>query len=195
VKHSDCMQLLTTLIDGEALTVTNLTTNARMWSALRGERPSFYGLQMGLCLPFAVGLSLAFPRRKVIALDGDGSLLIEASGLVTAAEVSPPNLVAIVFDNGSYTDMGETATSRRADLGKMAQGAGIQRTATVRTLDAFGRAVEEAMAGAEFTFLVAKVDVQRQIPFPTPYPQRSERGMKEAFVDALRRLPDYPGGS
>jgi thiamine pyrophosphate-dependent acetolactate synthase large subunit-like protein len=194
VRHSDCMQLLTTLIDAEALTVTNLTTNARMWSALRGDRPSFYGLNMGLCLPFAVGLSLAFPRRKVFALDGDGSLLIETSSLVTAADVSPPNLTAIVFDNGSYTNMGETATSRRTDLEKMAQGAGIERTTTVHTLEAFGRAVEEALASGEFAFIVAKVEVERQIPFPTPYPQQSERGMKEAFADALRRLPDYQGG-
>src|SRR4051812_33781926 len=130
----------------DVLAVTNLTTNARMWSALRGERPSFYGLNMGLCLPFAVGLSLAFRRRKVLALDGDGSLIIETSSLITAADVNPPNLLAIVFDNGNYTGMGETATSRRTDLEKMAQGAGIQRTRTLRTLEEFGSAVREALA-------------------------------------------------
>ena len=59
VKHSACMQLLSDLVDDQTLTVSNLATNARMWSALRGQRPSFYGLNMGLCLPFAVGLSLA----------------------------------------------------------------------------------------------------------------------------------------
>jgi len=78
VKHSACMKLLSDLIDGETLTITNLTTNARMWSALRGERPSFYGLNMGLCLPFAVGVALAFPKRRVVAIDGDGSLIIES---------------------------------------------------------------------------------------------------------------------
>ena len=88
VKHSACMKLLSDLIDNESLIVTNLTTNARMWSALRGDRPSFYGLNMGLCLPFAVGLALAFPKRKVIALDGDGSLIIETSSSITA--VSQP---------------------------------------------------------------------------------------------------------
>ena len=194
MKHAEAIELLSTFVTPEMLTVTNLTTNARMWSALRGERPSFYGLQMGLCLPFAVGLSLAFPRRKVVAIDGDGSLIIETSALITAAEVSPPNLLAVVFDNGSYSDMGPTATSRRTDLEKMAQGAGIQRTATVRTLDALGSAVEAALAGSEFTFLVAKVEADRQIPFRGDYIARSERGMKESFVDALRRLPDYRGG-
>lgn len=194
MKHSDCMQLLANSLGDDVLTVTNLTTNARMWSALRGERPSFYGLQMGLCLPFAVGLSLAFPQRQVVAIDGDGSLIIETSSLITAAEVSPPNLVAVVFDNGNYSQMGQTATSRGTDLAKMAEGAGIQRTATVHTLDEFGSAVQEALAGSAFTFLVAKVEVTREIPFRGDYIVRSERGMKEAFVDALRRLPDYRGG-
>jgi thiamine pyrophosphate-dependent acetolactate synthase large subunit-like protein len=187
------LQLLADTLDQDTLTVTNLSSNARMWAALRGERPSFYGLNMGLCLPFALGLSLAFPRRKVVALDGDGSLIIQASSLITAADVRPPNLLAIVFDNGNYTTMGQTHTSRGTDLERMAQGAGVQRTATVDSLDAFGRAVREALGSEGFTFLVAKVELERGSPFPSSYPSRSERAMKEAFVDALQRLPDYPG--
>jgi len=193
VKHAEAMQLVSAFITPEMLTVTNLTTNARMWSALRGERPSFYGLNMGLCLPFAVGLSLAFPKRRVFAFDGDGSLIIETSALITAAEVSPPNLLAVVFDNGRYSDMAVTATTRRTDLELMARGAGIPRTATVRTPDELNGAVEAALASGEFTLLVAKVEAQRDNPFrgQGDYIVRSERGMKEAFVETLRHLPDY----
>ncbi|HLH23319.1 MAG TPA: thiamine pyrophosphate-dependent enzyme [Chloroflexota bacterium] len=193
MKHAEAMQLVSAFITPEMLTVTNLTTNARMWSALRGERPSFYGLNMGLCLPFAVGLSLAFPKRRVFAFDGDGSLIIETSALITAAEVSPPNLLAVVFDNGRYSDMAVTATTRRTDLELMARGAGIPRTATVRTPDELNGAVEAALASGEFTLLVAKVEAQRDNPFrgQGDYIVRSERGMKEAFVETLRHLPDY----
>jgi thiamine pyrophosphate-dependent acetolactate synthase large subunit-like protein len=193
VKHSEAMQLVSDFITAEALTVTNLTTNARMWSALRGDRPSFYGLNMGLCLPFAVGLSLAFPKRRVFAFDGDGSLIIETSALITAADASPPNLLAIVFDNGVYSNMGETATRRRTNLELMAQGAGIARTATVETADALRDAVQAALDSGAFTFLVAKVEAQRDNPFQGrgDYIVRSERGMKEAFVERLRSLPDY----
>ena len=192
MKHSACMLELSNLVGNDVLAVTNLSSNARMWSALRGERPSFYGLNMGLCLPFAVGLSLAFPRRRVLALDGDGSLMIETSGLITAAEANPQNLLAIVFDNGAYSDMGETATSRRTDLEKMAQGAGIRRTATVRTLEHFASEVRSMLEAPSFAFLVAKVERDTELPFAGNYLQRSERGMKESFVDALRSLQDYP---
>ena len=146
MKHSACMKLLSDLIDGETLTITNLTTNARMWSALRGERPSFYGLNMGLCLPFAVGVALAFPKRRVVAIDGDGSLIIETSSLITAADVRPANLTAVVFDNGVYGVMGETATARRTDLAKMAEGAGIAHTATLRTMEEYEKALRAALA-------------------------------------------------
>ena len=193
MKHSACMKLLSDLIDGETLTITNLTTNARMWSALRGERPSFYGLNMGLCLPFAVGVALAFPKRRVVAIDGDGSLIIETSSLITAADVCPANLTAVVFDNGVYAGMGETATARRTDLAKMAEGAGIAHTATLRTMEEYEEALRAALAVQEFRFLVAKVERDDTLPFTGNYIKRSERGMKESFVDALKRLPDYPG--
>ena len=193
MKHSACMKLLSDLIDGETLTITNLTTNARMWSALRGERPSFYGLNMGLCLPFAVGVALAFPKRRVVAIDGDGSLIIETSSLITAADVRPANLTAVVFDNGVYTEMGETPTARRTDLAKMAEGAGIAHTATLRTMEEYEKALRPALVAKEFRFLVAKVERDDTLPFTGNYIKRSERGMKESFVDALKRLPDYPG--
>ena len=193
MKHSACMKLLSDLIDGETLTITNLTTNARMWSALRGERPSFYGLNMGLCLPFAVGVALAFPKRRVVAIDGDGSLIIETSSLITAADVRPANLTAVVFDNGVYSEMGETPTARRTDLAKMAEGSGIAHTATLRTMEEYEKALRAALAAKEFRFLVAKVERDDTLPFTGNYIKRSERGMKESFVDALKRLPDYPG--
>jgi thiamine pyrophosphate-dependent acetolactate synthase large subunit-like protein len=193
VKHSACIKLLSDLIDGETLTITNLSRNARMWSALHGERPSFYGLNMGLCLPFAVGVALAFPKRRVVAIDGDGSLIIETSSLITAADVRPVNLTAVVFDNGVYSGMGETPTARRTDLAKMAEGAGIAHTATLRTMEEYEKALRAALTAQEFRFLVAKVERDDTLPFSGSYIKRSERGMKESFVDALKRLPDYPG--
>ena len=192
MKHSDCIKFLPTAIDKDTLTVTNLSSNARMWAVVRDEHPSFYGLNMGLCLPFAVGLALAFPKRRILALDGDGSLMLETSSLITAAEVSPPNLMVIVFDNGNYTDMGETATSRQTDLEVMAKGAGFPKTATLTSSDAFEKAVRTALAAQTLTFLVAKVEREKE-PLAAAYTKRTERGMKEHFVDTIRRFPDYGG--
>ena len=192
MKRYDCLERLAAWTDADVLAVTSLTSNARMWAALCGDRPSFYGLNMGLCLPFAVGLSLAFPQRKVVALDSDGSLMVDTSSLITAAEVNPSNLVALVFDNENYARMGETATARVADLEQMARGAGVPRTATLRTPDEFEAAVRPALAESTFSLFVVKIEPEHE-RFKSIYDRRSERAMKESFLDAIARLPDYRG--
>ena len=190
VKRFNCLKLLASWIDDQALTVTSLSTTAREWSPLWKRGPNFYGLNLGLCLPFALGLSLAFPRRKVIALDSDGSLLLDTSTLITVADVNPPNLLVIVFDNQCYGSMGPTATSRAADIEKMAQGAGIKAAATLNTVDEFASSVKKALGRSELSFFVAKVEPGKE-PIENDYTRFDGRPMRDAFVEALRRYPDY----
>src|SRR6202521_3914669 len=77
-------------------------TNFDLWSA--GRRPqNFYMLgSMGLACPIALGVALAQPRRRVIALEGDGSILMQMGCLSTIAALKPKNLTMIVMDNGIY---------------------------------------------------------------------------------------------
>ena len=60
-------------------------TNFDLWAA--GRRPqNFYMLgSMGLAVPIAFGVALAQPKRKVIALEGDGSILMQLGSLATIA--------------------------------------------------------------------------------------------------------------
>jgi thiamine pyrophosphate-dependent acetolactate synthase large subunit-like protein len=186
------MQRLAGMLDRDCITVTNLTTNASHWTSVWDKGPRFYGVHMGLCLPFACGLSLAFPNRQVVALDGDGSLMVDTSALLTLADVNPPNLLAIVFDNHSYSNMGETATSRKANLAEMGRAAGIERSQMVATESDFEDAVEGALSASELSFIVAKVDAGRE-PVESDYYRTAGRPMKEFFVEAIRKFPDYRG--
>jgi thiamine pyrophosphate-dependent acetolactate synthase large subunit-like protein len=47
---------------------------------------------MGLTIPIALGVAIAQPQRHVIALEGDGSLLMQLGCLATVAERAPKNL-------------------------------------------------------------------------------------------------------
>ena len=190
VKRYDCLKLLSSWTDQHMITVTSRGAHAREWAYFWKEGANFFSLNMGMCLPFALGLTLAFPKRKVIAIDSDGSLLLDTSSLVTVADVNPPNLLALVFDNQSYSHMGTTATVRGADLEKIAQGAGIKKTATVRTLEEFG-AVQEALKSPGPSFFVAKIEPGKA-QVKTDSRRIHGRPMKEAFVEALLRHPDYP---
>jgi sulfopyruvate decarboxylase subunit beta len=192
VKRFDCLKILASLVDEHMLAVTSLSTNTPFWFNVRPQGPNFFALNMGLCLPFALGLTVAFPKRKIIAIDSDGSLMNDSSSLITVADLNPANLVAFVMDNGSYAHMGSTFTTRKTDLAKMAQGAGIANTSTVTTVEEFSTAAKQAMESAGPTLIVAKVerDAER---VSADRSRTSGRPMREWFMEALRRHPDYQG--
>jgi sulfopyruvate decarboxylase subunit beta len=192
VKRFDCLKILASLVDDHMLAVTSLSTNTPFWFNVRPRGPNFFALNMGLCLPFALGLAVAFPKRKIIAIDSDGSLMNDSSSLITVADVNPANLVAFVMDNGSYAHMGSTFTTRKTDLAKMAQGAGIANTSTVRTVEEFSTAAKGAMESTGPILIVAKVerDAER---VSADRSRTSGRPMREWFMEALRRHPDYKG--
>jgi sulfopyruvate decarboxylase subunit beta len=192
VKRYDCLKLLAPMVDEHTFAVTSLSTNTPFWFNVRPEGPNFFALNMGLCLPFALGLTMAFPKRKIIAIDSDGSLMNDSSSLITVADVNPANLVAFVMDNGSYAFMSSTFTTRRTDLAKMAQGAGIANARTVDTLEEFTAAAKQAMESPGPTLIVAKVerDTGR---VSADRSRTSGRPMREWFMDAVRRHPDYQG--
>jgi sulfopyruvate decarboxylase subunit beta len=194
VKRFDCLKLLASWLDEHALTVTSRGGNAREWAYLRPQGANFHSLNMGTCISFAVGLALAFPKRKVIAIDSDGSLLLDTSSLVTMADVNPPNLLALIFDNQAYANMGATATARGTDLAKMAQGAGVKKAATITSTEDFAAVVKPALAASELGFFVLKSESGRaQVKVDSRLIHG--RPMLEHFISALLRHPDYQGKS
>jgi sulfopyruvate decarboxylase subunit beta len=127
-----------------------------------GHRPNFFYLQhaMGLASSMGLGIALSKPDRQVVVLDGDGSVLMNLGGLPTLARYRPRNLVHVVFDNESLLSVGgfPTATATGSDLAGIAAAAGVPRTATVGTVDAFRSAFDEALGAGDLTTLVAKVE-------------------------------------
>src|SRR5919201_2625810 len=136
-----------------------------------GHRPNFFYLQhaMGLASSMGLGIALSKPDRQVVVLDGDGSVLMNLGGLTTLARYRPRNLSHVVFDNESLLSVGgfPTATSTGSDLAGMAAAAGVPRSCTVRTVDEFTNAFDEAPAIRELTTLVAKVDAVGPAKFVT----------------------------
>jgi len=192
VNRADCLKELVTWVDVNDPVVTSLSSNSAIWASLREKGANFYAWNMGLTIGFSVGLSFAFPKRKVIALDSDGSMMVDTSALITMADANPTNLMVLVFDNEAYARMGPTFTSRKADLEKMAQGAGIQKTATIRTLEEFSRVVKPAVKEPGPHFFVVKVEAET-VRIKRDVRVTSGRPMKESFVHAVLQHPDYWG--
>jgi thiamine pyrophosphate-dependent acetolactate synthase large subunit-like protein len=135
-------------------------TNFDLWSA--GHRPqNFYMLgSMGLAIPIAFGVALAQPRRHVIALEGDGSLLMQLGCLVTIAAQQPKNLTMVIMDNGLYQITGgqPTPAAGTADYVALARAAGLTKCAWTGDEEDFDRLIDAALSGDGPTFIAARID-------------------------------------
>jgi thiamine pyrophosphate-dependent acetolactate synthase large subunit-like protein len=133
--------------------------NFDLWAS--GQRPqNFYMLgSMGLAIPIALGVAIAQPKRHVVALEGDGSLLMQLGCLATVAMCKPKNLTIVVWDNGIYQITGgqPTASASAADLVEIARGAGIANAAWAADEEEFERLVTAALEGGP-SLIAARID-------------------------------------
>lgn len=153
-------RLVSLLTHGEV--VVGGIGNTKFDLVAAGHRPeNFYMLgSMGLSVPIALGVALAQPARHVVALEGDGSLLMNLGCLATVATAAPPNLTIVVWDNGSYQITGRqrTATAVATDVVAVARGAGIARSEWTADEDDFARLVSGTLASVGPTLIAARID-------------------------------------
>ena len=100
---------------------------------VKHQPSNFYMLgSMGMATSLGLGIALT-SHKKVVVIDGDGSLLMNPGSLATAAHFSPGNLMILGIDNGSYGSTGDQPTLTRScvDLELMAKGLGIKSTRKV----------------------------------------------------------------
>jgi thiamine pyrophosphate-dependent acetolactate synthase large subunit-like protein len=150
-----------------------------------GDRPeNFYTWgSMGVASSVGLGLAMACATRRVVVLDGDGSLLMNLGSLATIAWRRPPNLIVIVLDNEAYGTTGgqATATSVCADLEAAARALGIRAAATARSLEELESTLAESLRVAGPWVIVAKVAESA----PSAKPPLDCVFIKQRFMAAL----------
>jgi sulfopyruvate decarboxylase subunit beta len=159
MQRYDCLQAIAPYF-GEELVVTNLGAVRHEWQALRPHGGNYHLQNLGLTSSMALGLALALPHRKVVAFDGDGSLLLNLGSLATMANQHPRNLIHIVFDNECYESSrgAPTATAGQADLAVIARGCGFANVVTAKTLSEFTEGFVHALKSNDLYFILAKVE-------------------------------------
>ena len=160
-------------------------TNFDLWAA--GQRPeNFYMLgSMGLAIPIALGVALAQPGRRVFALEGDGSLLMQLGSLGSVAASGARNLAIVVFDNGMYQITGQqkSLTASTVDLVATAKGAGLGQSEWAADEAHFEALVERALKGDGPWLIGARIDGAK----PAGVTERDPVRIRQRFMDALAR--------
>ena len=117
---------------GELLVIAGLGSPAYDLHAAGDSDANFYLWgAMGSAALIGLGLAQAQPRKRVLALTGDGEQLMGLGGLATIAVAKPANLVVAVIDNGHFgeTGMQPSHTGRGVDLAAVAGALGFAERA------------------------------------------------------------------
>ncbi len=134
-----CFQILARHVRDEI--VVPVYQAAQEWHAIRPDYAlTYYSIgAMGQASSIALGFALARPDKRVIVLDGDGSLLMNLGSLVTIASQKPANLLHFVCGNGMYEANGGHPIPGRDQLSfaALARAAGYVKADEISTLDAF----------------------------------------------------------
>lgn len=169
MRRFDCLEAIADRLGDDDLVVTNLANTATEWHAVRPHEGNLYFVGMGMVAPYATGLALALPHRRVVALDGDGGMLFDLSVLGTIAQTNPGNLLVVVFDNGGYVSTGPlpTAASLTADtvsLEMAARATGIQEVSTAHTVPELVDQLDAGLNQKGPVVLAAEVDTEQAFP-------------------------------
>lgn len=127
---------------------------------LTDDQPTnFYMLgTMGLSSSIGLGLALA-QQKKVIAIDGDGSVLTNLGTLPTIANNVADNFILLIIDNGSYGSTGDQPTyaGKKTSLAAVAKACGCETVVECQAEDT-AKAIQTALDGDDMTIIVAKCE-------------------------------------
>lgn len=148
---------------------------------------------MGQAAPHGLGLALAFPRRRVLVLDGDGSLLMNLGCLVTIACVAPENLIHFVLNNGTYETSGGQPVPGcgQTDFAGFARAAGYPRVHSFEDLAEFEKAAPDLLASRGPVFAELKV-VSGPEAYPEDFSAIYSTERRAVFKRAVQRTTGGP---
>lgn len=134
---------------GQAITVATMQA-AAPWNDTGAGKAMHVDASgcMGSASSLGLGLALGRPDRKVLVMDGDGSLLMQLGSLVTVAALAPRNFYHFVFANGLYESSGNQPVPGQGvfDFSKLALGAGYAGAFTFSDAGVFAREFQRVMA-------------------------------------------------
>ena len=153
----------------DAVFVSSLGTST---SALRRATQDgchlYLGGSMGSCLAVALGLSAGAPDAEVVAIVGDGDLVMGSSALWDLAGIRPTNLTVVVMSDGRYAITGGQVLPQPASAAAVAGSLGV----VSGSADDPGKLLA-LLADRDVTLVEARLNGEAVWPGPSPFVEPS----------------------
>jgi sulfopyruvate decarboxylase subunit beta len=182
--RSEVFKTLIPLISDQ-LVVCNIGLPSQELHMMDDQPSNFYMLgTMGLASSIGLGLALA-QKQKVIAIDGDGSVLTNLGTLPTIANNAADNFILLIIDNGSYGSTGDQPTyaGLKTSLAKVAEACGCENVVECSAEDT-AKAMEDALNGNKMTIIVSKCQSGN---IPVPVIELDAPVIRHRFMEEVKR--------
>ncbi len=183
MNRSDVLKSLVPVIS-DKLVICNIGLPSQELHMLDDQPSNFYMLgTMGLSSSIGLGLALA-QKDKVIAIDGDGSVLTNFGTLPTIANNVADNFILLIIDNGSYGSTGDqpTYTGKKTSLKAVALACGCEHVIECEAEEA-PATMQAALDSNEMTIIVCKCQSGN---IPVPVIEKNPIMIRERFMEEVR---------
>jgi sulfopyruvate decarboxylase subunit beta len=186
MRRGDCLRALARHVTDTDIVLPVYST-AFDWIEIRPHPLNYLSHgAMGLASSHALGLALGRPDRRIIVLDGDGSLLMNLGSLVTIGNAAPPNLIHFLCQNGTYeANGGHPIPGRdRVDFAGFARAAGYRTVHEFSDLGIFEQRVGAVLAetGPVFADLKITSNGPQERDYSRLHGPHVRKAFKEAFA-------------
>ena len=170
-----------------AAVITGPGANSGLMYEMADAPASIYNMDMGYATAIALGVAMACPQRRVLAIEGEGSFYTGSTVLSTIWRVRPDNLVIVVLDNevwGTADGQEPTATAYGVDLLSLALANGWGHAHVYGTEDPneLGDRLSSALKGGGPHLVVGKTDISQDIPSSSARPRPKRHQLDCAII-------------
>jgi thiamine pyrophosphate-dependent acetolactate synthase large subunit-like protein len=185
MKREDCFRALARHISDQVVVATY--SSAVEWNELNPRVLNYFSMgAMGLASSHGLGLALARPDKRIVVLDGDGSLLMNLGSLVSSGAVQPRNLVHFVCNNGCYEANGShPIPNPKVDFTGLSRSAGYAKCYDFAELPSFEQQIAHVLGEDGPVF--ATLHIERTRPLTYDYPALYAAEKRRALKAELKR--------
>lgn len=168
MKRQIAIKIIMTAINFSDIIVSTTGLISReIFEKFDSDRNIYVPGSMGLASSIGLGLAISCPKKRIIIIDGDASLLMNLGSIVTIGNQKPTNLLHIVIDNNAYGSCSEERSmSETANLDKLATNVGYQYVQVVNCQEDLKNAILNFNQGPGFILVKIKLGGRRDFRRP-----------------------------